>query len=294
VSALPPPPLPLLRRAIDAVDDGVVALAAARRLLVRAVAARKRQQAVPLRDPLRERAVRRRALALGRRLGLPARTADALVGLLIRDACRQQARPTFRESTMSDPIHAARAGVGPSERWLGRLPPPARWRPLLALLPRRLQARALQTALNHALAQVLADGTLAPVYGRRLGLHVEDLGLRWTCELRGDGLRVDSDHQAEASVAGSATDLLLLASRQEDADTLFFQRRLRLTGDVELGLTLRNLLDRLPWEQLPLGSRVLLHRGAGLAERARRAHRVRQRAADAPTSATAPARAAAG
>ena len=64
---------------------------------------------------------------------------------------------------------------------------------------------------------------------------------------------------------GSVTDLLLLAGRLEDADTLFFQRRLVLTGDTELGLTARNLLDRLPWESVPLGLRIVLNRGARFA-----------------------------
>ena len=80
---------------------------------------------------------------------------------------------------------------------------------------------------------------------------------------------------AESTVRGSATDLLLLASRLEDADTLFFQRRLQLTGDVELGLTVRNLLDQLPWEKIPLGLRIALDRGARLARAAREAWRDR-------------------
>jgi len=73
-------------------------------------------------------------------------------------------------------------------------------------------------------------------------------------------------------VRGSATDLLLLASRLEDADTLFFQRRLQLVGDTELGLQVRNLLDQLPWETIPLDIRVLLNRGARFARLARTAH----------------------
>ena len=68
-------------------------------------------------------------------------------------------------------------------------------------------------------------------------------------------------------------DLLLLAARLEDADTLFFHRRLQLTGDVELGLAVRNLLDQLPWEAIPLGLRVVLNRGARFARAARDAHR---------------------
>lgn len=67
--------------------------------------------------------------------------------------------------------------------------------------------------------------------------------------------------------------LLLLASRLEDADASFFQRRLVLTGDTELGLTARNLLDRLPWESIPLGLRIALNRGARGVRATHAAHR---------------------
>lgn len=51
-------------------------------------------------------------------------------------------------------------------------------------------------------------------------------------------------------------------------DALFFQRRLGLTGDNELGLPLRNVLDRLPWEEVPLSLRIVLNRMARLARAA--------------------------
>lgn len=44
---------------------------------------------------------------------------------------------------------------------------------------------------------------------------------------------------------GSLYDYLLLASRQQDADALFFHRRLRTEGDTELGLYVKNFLDSL-------------------------------------------------
>jgi predicted lipid carrier protein YhbT len=122
------------------------------------------------------------------------------------------------------------------------------------------------------LAAPLREGQLDFLDGRRLGIAVSDRGLGWGFELRHGRLRA-TEAPAEATVRGSATDLMLLASRLEDADTLFFQRRLELTGDTELGLTARNLLDRLPWESVPLGVRILLNRGARLARQARNAHR---------------------
>jgi predicted lipid carrier protein YhbT len=139
-------------------------------------------------------------------------------------------------------------------------------------MPRDLQRRWLEQAMARALAAPLAGDAFAFLQDRRLGIQVSDLGLDWVVTLRDGRLRA-IDATAEASVRGTATDLLLLASRLEDADTLFFQRRLVLTGDTELGLTARNILDRLPWEQLPLAMRILLNRSAQLALAARDAYR---------------------
>ncbi len=151
------------------------------------------------------------------------------------------------------------------------IPPPARWRPLVHLLPETLRTRVLERALTHTLAHAGIDSALAEVAGRRLGIEVSDLDLGWVFQWQDGRLRA-VDGAPEASVRGTATDLLLLTSRLEDADTLFFQRKLVLTGDTELGLTVRNLLDRLPWETLPLALRIVLQRGAELARSARAAY----------------------
>ncbi|HLT44504.1 MAG TPA: SCP2 sterol-binding domain-containing protein [Luteimonas sp.] len=152
------------------------------------------------------------------------------------------------------------------------IPPPPRWRPLLRLAPTSLRERLMAGALTQALAPEHIGSALDDIAGRRLGIEVSDLGLH--CVLRWRGGRLHAvQAPAEATVRGTATDLLLLAARLEDADTLFFQRRLVLTGDTELGLTVRNLLDRMPWEALPLGLRIVLYRGARLARDAREARR---------------------
>lgn len=143
----------------------------------------------------------------------------------------------------------------------------------LRLLPEPLLRHGSAKVIAHVLATPLAAGRLDDFAGRRIGVEATDLGLRWIVafgERRVDVLERSAD--AEAIVRGTATDLLLLASRIEDADTLFFQRRLELTGDVELGLAVRNLLDQLPWDSLPLGLRIALNRGARLARAARDAY----------------------
>jgi len=277
-----PAGLARVRRAIDRVDDMMLLLLAGRARLASSAERCKRAAGLPVRDRAREARVRARAEALARRLGLPASTARRAITLAIDDACRIQ-------DLAPDLGQGAGEGAGrmiaidmdispePSEaharvtRLLRFLPPPSRLAPWLRALPPVLQRRVLRRVIATVLAAPIDAGALEFMRGRRLGIEVTDLGLHWVIEFNDAGVSV-SECQPEASVRGSVTDLLLLASRLEDADTLFFQRRLMLTGDTELGLTVRNLLERLPWETVPLGLRIGLNRGARLARAARAAH----------------------
>ena len=258
------------RHAIDRVDDAVVALAALRRHLVGAARHSKHLAGLPLRDGEREQQVRLRARTMAARVAVPGETADALMQALITDACRQQARSTPPIPRLPLPVIPMSTPAPPRRLLLRLLPPPPRWKPLLQRLPRAIHAPLAVRALGSALSRLDAD-TLEIVRDRRLGIEVSDLGLSWVLCWNGSGLQA-CPQPPEASVRGSATDLMLLASRLEDADTLFFQRRLILTGDTELGLTVRNLLDRLPWEDLPLAQRIVLQRGSRLLRAAREQH----------------------
>jgi O2-independent ubiquinone biosynthesis accessory factor UbiT len=270
--------LAVVRHAIDAVDGGSLLLLAVRGRLAEAAGSCKRAQAGAIRDPAREARVHARGQRLGARLGLSPATARAALALAIDDACgRQQVADDLGQGTPA----GLRATIGTMhdhahepawERLLLRsLPPPRRLAPLLRAVPPSIVHRLLRRACLRVLAQAMVRGDLDFMHERRLGIEVTDLGLRWTVAIA-DGRLQLGDGEAEASVRGTATDLLLLAARLEDADTLFFQRRLMLTGDTELGLTVRNLLDRLPWETVPLGVRIGLNRGARLARLARQVH----------------------
>ena len=277
------PGLTPVRLAIDGVDDGLVLLLAARTRLARLAGRLKAGAGVPGRDEAREQRVRRRAETLAGVLGVAPDTASGVLALAIGDARRAQGLQSDldqgvapRDGRMIAAIMQTQTDSAPppAHPLLRLVPPPRRIAPLLRVLPPSMQKRLLERAMAKVLAAPMADGTLDFMAGRRLGIEVSDLGLRWVVELQGQQLVV-VDAPAEATVRGTATDLLLLAGRLEDADTLFFQRRLVLTGDVELGLTARNMLDRLPWEKVPLGLRIALNRGARFARAARGAYRAK-------------------
>lgn len=267
------------RLLIDGVDGGLLILFAARRRLALQARACKQSARLPLSDSVREHDVRCRTQRIARDLGVPSFTARALTDLAIADARLSQGlAPDLNQGDDGGAHVMIRIAMDHTHddfqprapRWLRLLPPPAHASAALRVCPPALQRLLLERAMARVLAAPLENGALAFLQGRRLGIDVTDLDLHWVITLDRNRLRAIAQ-PAEASVRGSATDLLLLAARLEDADTLFFQRRLVLTGDTELGLTARNLLDRLPWEKVPLALRILLNRGARFAQSARSA-----------------------
>ncbi|MTW21705.1 ubiquinone anaerobic biosynthesis accessory factor UbiT [Allochromatium palmeri] len=114
----------------------------------------------------------------------------------------------------------------------------------LRLVPGTLHSRALAGILNQVMKEALAEGELDFLEGRRMAIEIDDIGLRYRLGLENGRIRGYGDeHPADASIAGGLHEFLLLSARREDADTLFFQRRLRMSGDTELGLYLKNFLD---------------------------------------------------
>lgn len=138
--------------------------------------------------------------------------------------------------------------------------------PLIRRVPFVIQRVALQQALNRCLAEPLRDGEFDLLRGRWLCLRIPDLDLAWYLTRNRDGLQIAERARADVTIRGNWREFLLLASRQEDPDTLFFRRRLVIEGDTELGLTLKNLIDSLDPEVLPVWLwRNLERAGKGLA-----------------------------
>ncbi|MEK7737576.1 MAG: SCP2 sterol-binding domain-containing protein [Pseudomonadota bacterium] len=130
-------------------------------------------------------------------------------------------------------------------------------------LPQLPQTLALIAALNLALGRVLPREPLAPLLGKRLAIRVSDAGLNLCFELGQRGFRPSfGSAVADLVISARVRDFLALLTREEDADTLFFSRRLRMEGETELGLLVKNTLDaiELPRLELSLASPAQLVR----------------------------------
>lgn len=131
------------------------------------------------------------------------------------------------------------------------LPSPA---PILRHLEQRLptpfKQLAVELPLNRLFRGAIATGELDELEGRTVRLELSGqlagvtLGF-WQGRFR------QVDGAGEATIRGSLAAFRQLAERRIDPDQLFFQRRLVIEGDTELGLSIKNLLDSLDWS-LPL------------------------------------------
>ncbi|WON77335.1 SCP2 domain-containing protein [Serratia sp. UGAL515B_01] len=126
----------------------------------------------------------------------------------------------------------------------------------LKFTPFALQRRLLEQVLSWQFRQALADGDLAFLESRWLKIEVRDLELQWFMTVENDKLVVSQQAEADVSFSGEANDLILIAARKQDPDTLFFQRRLQIEGDTELGLYVKNLMDAIDLDAMPSPLRV--------------------------------------
>jgi len=134
------------------------------------------------------------------------------------------------------------------------------------LAPFALKRQVLEQMLRWQFQQALAEGELEFLEGRWLSIEVRDIGLKWYTSVAEGQLIVRQTATADVSFSADASDLLMIAARKQDPDTLFFQRRLVIEGDTELGLYVKNLMDAIELEQMPKPLRVMLMQLADFVE----------------------------
>ncbi|OGA15652.1 MAG: hypothetical protein A3I63_07850 [Betaproteobacteria bacterium RIFCSPLOWO2_02_FULL_66_14] len=130
---------------------------------------------------------------------------------------------------------------------------------LIGLLPEWPPAQALSLALNAAIfGGLIARDSLEPLRGKTVALEASDLGACIRLAYGARGFRPAARHcRIDLTIKASAAAFLALALRREDPDTLFFKRRLVMTGDTDLGLVVKNALDAIDWSRLPRALRGL-------------------------------------
>lgn len=122
-----------------------------------------------------------------------------------------------------------------------------------ARLPQWPHSVNLALALNAARKLgVLPEESLQELEGKRFRVTVLDTGMEAEFSYNQGAFRpvFVSPGKPDLHFSARLSAFLQMVSRQEDPDTLFFNRSLSIEGDTELGLRVKNMLDALEWPKL--------------------------------------------
>jgi predicted lipid carrier protein YhbT len=125
----------------------------------------------------------------------------------------------------------------------------------LNVMPEKLKIIVINKLLNLVLVEQLKSDELHFLQQKWVGICVDDIGLRFEVSVDTQ-LRVRSFTQPDVTFSANVPELVLVAAGKEDPDTLFFQRKLRIEGDTELGLEVKNMLLSIELENLPKPAQI--------------------------------------
>ncbi len=117
---------------------------------------------------------------------------------------------------------------------------------ILKNTPWVIKKSCIQTWMQNSFQSSIANGDLDFFENKSLNLIVDDIKLRFTIRLNRGKLSINQYSQnSDCEFTGNFYDLLLIAAQKRDPDTLFFQRKLMMSGDTQLGLAIKNWLASL-------------------------------------------------
>lgn len=128
----------------------------------------------------------------------------------------------------------------------------------------RIASLTLVTGLNLFLRRKLPGELFERLEGREVSIDVTGTPVRVSFRVRGRHfVPMRPTTTPHLRFRASARDFAALAAREEDADTLYFNRRLVVEGDTEAALLVKNTLDSLEFPR----TRAVLRRGLKLVPR---------------------------
>lgn len=119
----------------------------------------------------------------------------------------------------------------------------------LRLWPDALHSRAIRHLWNVLMKSQPSRARLTELEGKRIAIGLTDTGNHLAFRIRNGGIHpLTSRAGWDVRIRGSTANLTRLALGREDADTLFFTRRVTMEGETAAGVCLKNLLDSLEFD----------------------------------------------
>ncbi|MFK5915135.1 MAG: SCP2 sterol-binding domain-containing protein [Woeseiaceae bacterium] len=122
----------------------------------------------------------------------------------------------------------------------------------LRVIPDNVHTHLLSRFGGHLLKGQAITSRLDFMEGKRLKLTIKDTGNCWQFIIRDHRLvdNMKSNTISDVHIQGDLKTFLLLATGNEDPDSLFFSRHLSIEGNTEDGLYIKNLIDAMDFDIL--------------------------------------------
>jgi len=134
---------------------------------------------------------------------------------------------------------------------------------LLKFSPLFVVEGIMSKSLNAMFRPSIENGDLDFFNGKLLNVCVTDLGFSFCITSDENGFRVVHHYrECDLYFSGESYCFMLLMTDKVDPDMLFFQRKIKITGDTDLGLEIKNTLanvdvcERIPALLSPFFDRV--------------------------------------
>ncbi len=113
-------------------------------------------------------------------------------------------------------------------------------------VPTTIQNKFVLYQLNSLVKTFMEDGELDFMEGKCAHIQLRDLPANWYFTKAGSNIVMldEPKEKEDVSFSGTVDAMVLMASQKVDPDTLFFNRELKISGDTELGLEIKNLIDQ--------------------------------------------------
>ncbi|MCK4864795.1 MAG: SCP2 sterol-binding domain-containing protein [Gammaproteobacteria bacterium] len=120
----------------------------------------------------------------------------------------------------------------------------------LRFVPDKVHTHLISRMGGHLMKGQAITSRLDHMEGKRLQLTIKDTGNCWKFIIRNNQLVDDakSNTVADVHISGDLKTFLLLATGNEDPDSLFFSRHLSIEGNTEDGLYIKNLIDAMDFD----------------------------------------------
>lgn len=132
---------------------------------------------------------------------------------------------------------------------------PANFGWLVCHVPATINHLCMEKLLNRVFATQINEGEFDFLQQRKFQLELIDVEIFVVLSYWGERITCESishqPHESDVTLSIATEDAISLVQQDIDPDTLFFQRKLKISGDTDLAHHIKNTMDTLDLNSLP-------------------------------------------